>query len=515
MSTSPKLRPVIGLEVHVQLKTKSKMFCACDNTGELLPPNTTICPICTGQPGSLPMPNRTAIEWSIKSALALGSQIPEQSKFDRKHYFYPDLPKGYQISQYDLPFGIGGQLTFTDDAGEAKTIRITRLHLEEDAAKNVHSANGRNTLVDYNRAGTPLMEIVSEPDLRSPADARMYLQELRLLMRYLGVSDADMEKGHLRCDANISLTEQSQDPVDVTKLHPKTEIKNLNSFRAVERALEHEIKRQIKLWGEGQPPATSSTRGWDDAKGKTQEQRTKEEAHDYRYFPEPDIAPITFAADAPDRIDVETIRASLPELPAARRERFTTEYGMAIADARTLTDDPALGSYFEASVSELQGWIESLPDLNQPLDEFWKANRLTLTKLTTNWLINKLVALHPNTTTLSAKVTTENFAEFMVIVFHRKLNSTIAQQVLETMYRTGQDPSVIIENEHLDQSAAGSELAQLITSTIAANPEAVANFRRGKANAVMYLVGQVMKAAKGKADPAEVKSGIEQLLQGK
>ncbi len=508
------LRPVIGLEVHVQLKTKSKMFCPCDNTGERQAPNTTICSICTGQPGSLPMPNRTAIEWAVKTALALGCQIPEQSKFDRKHYFYPDLPKGYQISQYDLPFGIGGQLAFTDDAGKPKTVRLTRLHLEEDAAKNVHSPDGRHTLVDYNRAGTPLMEIVTEPDLNSPADARRFLQELRQIMRYLDVSEADLEQGHLRCDANVSLTEQAAEPIDVTQLHPKTEIKNLNSFRAVERALEYEVKRQSQLWADGHPPAGQSTRGWDDAKGATTEQRTKEEAHDYRYFPEPDIAPITFAADTPDRIDVEAIRARLPELPAARRARFAEEYGVGPNEARVLTDDQAVSAYFEASVSELRGWLEAMPDLGAPLEEFWTANQSTLMKLTTNWLVNKLFKLHTaDYGSLREKITPENFAEFIVIIFHRRLNSTIAQQVLQAMYRTGQDPSAIIDAGNLAESAGDAELDGLIAAAIAANPAAVANYRKGKANAVMFLVGQVMQAAKGKADPAAVKAGLERQLE--
>ncbi|MBI5467056.1 MAG: Asp-tRNA(Asn)/Glu-tRNA(Gln) amidotransferase subunit GatB, partial [Candidatus Kerfeldbacteria bacterium] len=274
---------VIGLEVHVQLKTKSKMFCRCDNRDDQTP-NSAICPICTGQPGALPLPNQQAIDWAVMASLALGCSINQESKFDRKSYFYPDLPKGYQISQYDKPFGYAGQVKVRVGT-DAKLFRIHRLHLEEDAGKLIHGDG--TTLVDLNRAGTPLMEIVSEPDFRTPAEAKAYMQELRLIMRYLGISDADMEKGHLRCDANISLRPTGDD-----RLYPKTEIKNLNSFRAVERALQFEIERQRALWEDGQAPQTQATRGWDDASQKTVEQRTKEEAADYRYFPEPDLPPV-------------------------------------------------------------------------------------------------------------------------------------------------------------------------------------------------------------------------------
>ena len=320
--------PVIGLEIHVQLKTKSKMFCGCANRDETVygevPPNTFVCPICTGQPGVLPVVNEQALEWAVKMGKALHGDFNEISKFDRKHYFYPDLPKGYQISQYDVPVMEKGYLeieTIGDNQQpELKKIELTRMHLEEDAAKNIHQE--KNTLVDFNRVGAPLIEIVTQPVLASPAEAKVFLQELRLLARYLNISNADMEKGELRCDANISLR-----PAGDTKFYPKTEIKNLNSFKAVERALEYEIQRQTKLWDNGNPPSTLSTRGWDEMKQVTEEQRVKEDAEDYRYFPEPDLPAFSLK---------EIIKkVSLPELPRARRARFVDEFGLSRADSKT------------------------------------------------------------------------------------------------------------------------------------------------------------------------------------
>src|SRR3989338_2622308 len=305
------LEPVIGLEIHVQLKTKSKMFCSCSAHEEGAAPNTHVCPVCTGQPGVLPVPNEEAIRATVLMGLALNGTIATASKFDRKHYFYPDLPKAYQISQYDIPIVKGGHLDLDFPAGNTRAqarIGLTRIHLEEDAAKNFHDTSGK-TLVDFNRAGVALMEIVTEPDFASPAEAKRFLQELRLMIRYLGISDADMEKGHLRCDANISLREKGG------SFQPKTEIKNLNSFRHVERALAYEIQRQTQMWEEGHPPDVTTTRGWDDTKQKTVEQRIKEGAEDYRYFPEPDIPPLQLSAMA------DEMRARLPELPAARRAR--------------------------------------------------------------------------------------------------------------------------------------------------------------------------------------------------
>ena len=508
------LQPIIGLEIHVQLKTKSKMFCGCDNRGEELPANTTVCPVCMGHPGTLPVANRQAIVWTALAGMALGCQIPPQSKFDRKNYFYPDLPKGYQISQYDQPIAVNGFLEVTDEAGVLRRINIRRIHLEEDAAKNIHAPDGRHTLVDYNRAGTPLMEIVSEPDLRSPLEAKIFLQELRLIMRALKISDADMEKGHLRCDANVNLWELDarEEKISAT---PIVEVKNMNSFKALEGALQYEIKRQTAEYredGRTGKEAGKTTRGWNDATGVTEEQRTKEEAHDYRYFPEPDLPPLDFSPGAVGGFDLETLRAQLPELPIARRARYAKEYGLTAAEARLLTDDPQLADYFERVMSELGGWVDALP---QHSDAQEASETRKLTKVVVNWLVNRLGALlNADKTEISVcRVTPENFAEFITILGHGKINSTIAQQVLETMYRTGQDPSQIIEAGGLDQSASGADLEHIINAIVAANPEAVANYRNGKEAAIMFLVGQVMKQAKGKADPAIVKEHLVKQLK--
>ncbi|MDO8560543.1 MAG: Asp-tRNA(Asn)/Glu-tRNA(Gln) amidotransferase subunit GatB [bacterium] len=508
------LQPIIGLEIHVQLKTRSKMFCGCDNRGEELPANTTVCPVCMGHPGTLPVANRQAIEWTAMAGMALGCQIPPQSKFDRKNYFYPDLPKGYQISQYDQPIAVNGNLSVTDEEGVLRRINIRRIHLEEDAAKNIHAPDGRHTLVDYNRAGTPLMEIVTEPDLRSPQESKIFLQELRLIMRTLGISDADMEKGHLRCDANINLWELDARSEKVAAT-PIVEVKNMNSFKALERALQYEIKRQTGEYREGGHTGKEggkTTRGWNDTTGVTEEQRTKEEAHDYRYFPEPDLPPLDFSPGAAGGFDLEILRSKLPELPISRRARYAKEYGLTAAEARLLTDDPQLAGYFERVMSELGGWVDALPQHSEAQEA---SETRKLTKVVVNWLVNRLGALrNADRTEISAcRVTPENFAEFITILGHGKINSTIAQQVLETMYRTGQDPSQIIEAGGLDQATGGADLERIISAVIAANPEAVANFRKGKEAAIMFLVGQVMKQAKGKADPAATKDRLIKQLQ--
>jgi len=506
---SKTLQPIIGLEIHVQLKTKSKMFCGCDNRGEDSPPNTTVCPICMGHPGTLPVANRQAIEWTVKTGMALHCQIPPQSKFDRKNYFYPDLPKGYQISQYDQPIAVNGYLDFIDETGTQKRVNLTRIHLEEDAAKNFHAVNGRHTLVDYNRAGTPLMEIVTEPDLRTSQQAKIFIQELRLIILYLGVSEADMEKGHLRCDANVNLWELDARG-EKNAATPIVEVKNMNSFRALERALAYEIKRQTEEYkqaGRKIKDAPKSTRGWNDARGVTEEQRTKEEAHDYRYFPEPDLPPLDFSPGAANGWDLAKLKRETPELPIARRKRFTHEFSIAPANAKTLSEDRSLADYFEKTMSELAGWIDALPDHSEAQEQ---QETKKLTKVVANWLLNRYAALlkADRKTIADGKISPENFAEFITILAHGKINSTVGQQVLEIMHRTGGDPSDIIETGELDKSAAGSDLTVLIDKVIAENTEAVENYHKGKTAAVMFLVGQVMKLAKGKANPEEVKTTI-------
>jgi aspartyl-tRNA(Asn)/glutamyl-tRNA(Gln) amidotransferase subunit B len=504
-----KLAPIIGLEIHVQLKTKSKMFCPCDNTGENQPANTTVCPICMGHPGVLPTINRQAIEWSVMAALALGCEIPKISKFDRKSYFYPDLPKNYQISQYDQPIGLGGKLLIETSTSK-REIGITRLHLEEDAAKNFHSADGQYTLVDYNRSSTPLMEIVTEPDIRSPQEAKIFAQELRKIMRYLGVSDADMEKGHLRCDANISLTDQPVNQIEFKKLKPKTEIKNINSFKAVERALEYEIKRQTELWEKGQPPSKQSTRGWDENKGITENQRTKEEASDYRYFPEPDLPPLNFSADAPNAIDVLAIKNSLIELPQARRKRFMAEYDLSPENAKILTEEKNLADFFEQALSELRAWLLASGLAEGTEEEIWEKNKAKLSKLSANWLINKLLAI---TDLASEKITPENFAEFIKIIYQNKLNSALAQKLLEIMAQTGSDPSVVCEQENLTPNASDLDLNAVIDKVIIQNPKQVEQYKKGKTTLIQFFIGQVMKETKGQANPESIKDLLEKKLK--
>jgi aspartyl-tRNA(Asn)/glutamyl-tRNA(Gln) amidotransferase subunit B len=497
-----ELEPIIGLEIHVQLKTKSKMFCSCDNTGEDKPANTTVCPVCMGHPGVLPVANRQAIEWSVMSALALGCQIPEFSKFDRKNYFYPDLPKGYQISQYDKPIGVNGSVIIETKNGQ-KEIRLTRLHLEEDAAKLLHSPDGKWSYVDYNRSSTPLMEVVTEPDIRTPEEAKIFIQELRLLMRHLGVSLADMEKGHLRCDANISLRPLGQD-----KFFPKTEIKNINSFKAVERALEYEIKRQTKLWEEGQAPEIQSTRGWDEAKQITEEQRTKEEAHDYRYFPEPDLPPLLFTPEW-----VEEIRTELPELPQKKRMRFIEMYEMNPADAKIITEEKELANYTEEVISELKDWLGSLEEMEGTKEEIWHKNKKKLVKLVSGWLINKLMALlyENNIVIKDCIITPENFAELITMIYQAKVNGTTAQTILAEMFRTGIDPSHALEEKDLAQISDDKEIENIINRIIASNPEPVLDYKNGKIQAIKFLVGQIMRETKGKVNPQTA----EELLKNK
>ncbi len=511
------LKPIIGLEIHVQLKTRSKMFCRCDNTGEDKPANTTVCPICMGHPGVLPVTNRQAIEWSVKTALALSCKIPATSKFDRKHYFYPDLPKGYQISQYDQPIGLGGFVDIINEKGEPKKIRLIRLHLEEDAAKNFHSTDGKSTYVDYNRASTPLMEIVSEPDINSPAEAKIFMQELRLLMRYLDVSEADMEKGHLRCDANINLHELNSQGKKIAAT-PIAEIKNMNSFKALERAMEYEIKRQAKEYQEKKitiKDAPKTTRGWNDDKGVTEAQRWKEEASDYRYFPEPDIPPLNFSKNAENAIDVETLKSEIPELPSARRLRFKTEYQLPSAAVKILVEDKNLSEYVEKVISELRAWLNSLPDLEGDENEIWKNQGPKVTKMVANWLINKLLALlnAENINISDCKISPENFAEFITIVYQKKFNATLAGKILEAMYQTGSDPSRIIDEQKLTAGEAEIDLNKICVQVISQNPEPVANYKKGKTNAIMFLVGQVMKQTKGKSDPGEVRKVLEEKLK--
>ncbi len=505
-----KYEPVIGLEIHVQLATKSKMFCSCDNTGEDKPPNTTICPVCSGHPGVLPVANETAIRWTVKAALALNCEINQDTHFDRKSYFYPDLPKGYQISQYGAPFGHDGHLIIESSAGKRR-VRIERVHLEEDTGKLMHEEDKSASYVDYNRSGSPLMEVVTQPDLQTPEGAKEFLQELRLIMRYLGISDADMEKGHLRCDANISLRpnpEYFQEAADQTGigmdsniLYPKTEIKNLNSFKSVERALAYEIKRQTKLWDEDKAPDKQSTHGWDEKKGKTVLQRVKEEQHDYRYFPEPDLPPFQLSDSFLDEVKMETV-----ELPYKKRKRLQEQLSLSAYDANILVNSKPLADFFEQVVSELRAWLITLEEEEGTKDEIWDRNKKKIVKIAANWVISRLLSLlNENKVTIDkARITPENFAELVILVYERRLNNQTAVVVLSKMFATNRDPSNIMEEEDLGQLGDDDDLEKVIDDVISSNEKVVDEYKGGKETALKFLIGQAMKQTKGRADAQTV-----------
>lgn len=485
------------------------------------PPNTAICSICTAQPGTLPVLNQTALEKGILMALALNCEIPAFSKFDRKNYFYPDLPKGYQISQYDQPVSVKGWLEFDVPSPQGtyhKKVRITRLHLEEDAGKLIHRVNhperatrveGSLSFVDFNRCGSPLMEIVTEPDFRTPAEAKAFLQELQRIARAINVSEADMEKGHMRADANISLREISDQKsvisdqeewiTDYSKLSPKTEVKNINSFKAVERALEYETVRQTNLWEAGTPVNHLSTRGWDDTKGVTVDQRTKEEAHDYRYFPEPDLPPLTLTSEW-----VEDLRRSLPELPEAKRKRLIEEYGFEKSDAGLFVDVPHLADFVEKVMSELTTWIKDTEELDSAKAV---AQRKKIAKLAGGWIGSKLLGIlnQEHLSLATMKLDAENFAELITMIASTKINSTNATQLLTHMVKAGGDPSQLLEEQGLTQVSDESALQPIIQAVVSENPKVVADVQSGKTQALQFLVGQVMKKTKGTANPEVVR----------
>ncbi len=504
------LEPVIGLEIHLQLKTKTKMFCGCAARETDVPPNTNICPVCMAHPGTLPVPNEEAVRLGIKMGLALHGTIAIASKFDRKNYFYPDLPKGYQISQYDLPIVSDGWMEIdvpSADGTRITRIAITRAHLEEDSAKSFHGEDGK-TYVDFNRAGTPLLEIVTEPDFRTPQEAKAFLQELRLIARTFGISEADMEKGHMRCDANISLRERDVDGNIVgLEFHPKTEVKNINSFRNVERALVFEIERQTKLWNAGSPPATSTTRGWDDATQSTKDQRTKEAANDYRFFPEPDI-PVLALSELAD-----TVRRTLPELPTTRRRRFVDEYAFRPEDARHMVDEPILADYVEQSMSELGAWIEGVGAQDGSETD---AGRRKLANLVSGWLLSKLGGLLSERSIdwrlLPTKITPENFGEFIELLANGKLNSTTGMKVLTEMLETKSDPSTIMEEKRLGSMDDNEALATIVDRVLCENTDVVERYRAGKPELLNVLLGKVMRETEGTAEPEATKKILLQRI---
>ncbi len=483
------LLPIIGLEIHVRLKTASKMFCACPNVDENTPPNTAICSVCTGQPGALPALNAQAIRLGVRAGLALGCTIPDASHFDRKNYFYPDLPKGYQISQYDFPIAINGEAWI-----DGKRIGITRAHLEEDAAKNIHDAASQATLVDFNRSGMPLLEIVTEPDLRSPAEAKIFLQELQLLLRAVGASDADMEKGYMRCDANISLLPvDSENRQTQPNYNPKTEVKNLNSFRAVERALAYEIERHAALIEQGEL-AVGATRGWDEHRGQTFEQRLKETSADYRYFPEPDLPALALS-------DIrEEERARLPELPAATRKRLIEEWGFSNEDARFFVNN--------------EGWLKFAEETMSEFGEEKTKGKRQKAKVASGWLTSKLAGLltQKNLTIKDRKITPENFAEFLELVEAGTVGSANAQKLLALMMDTGADPSHLLEEHNLGQGNDPKLVTETVARLIEQNPDQVAQVKAGKLGVIKWFVGGVMKATEGKVNPTEVEEEVKKQI---
>ena len=473
---------VIGLEVHAQLLTRSKMFCGCATTFGA-PPNTHTCPVCLGMPGVLPVINRRAIEFGTRTARALHCRINPESRFARKHYFYPDMPKNYQISQYEAPLAEAGWLEIEVD-GVARRIGIERLHLEEDVGKLTHQGGVFETasasLVDFNRAGVPLMEIVSRPDLRSPVEAAEYLRDLRAILRYLGVCDGNMEAGSLRCDANISVRRAG-----TTELGTKVEIKNMNSFRHVRDALEHEAARQTGVLAGG-GRVVQETRLWNPERGVTVSMRSKEYAHDYRYFPDPDLLPVR-----PDQVWIATIDRDLPELPRRRRQRFAEQYGLPPHDAELLTTDRALADYFEEAAA-----LHPNP------------------KALANWIGSELLReLRGDPAAVTgAPIRPAALARLVALVDEGTISGKMAKVLFERMARSGEDPDAIVQREGLRQVADEGAIRRVIDEVVAANPGVVEDYRRGKKQAAGFLVGQVMKATQGKANPQIVNRLLAELL---
>jgi len=476
-----KYEVVIGLEVHVQLKTQSKIFCSC-STEFGKPPNANTCPICLGMPGVLPVMNRKVVEYAIKACLATHCEVQPMSRFARKNFFYPDMPKGYQITQFELPIGLNGYINIQTN-GTPKKIGLTRIHLEEDAGKSIHGENlGRpgKSYVDFNRTGVPLIEIVSEPDLRSPADAREYLTQLKAILDYAEVSDVNMEEGSLRCDANVSLR-----PVGQKEFGTRTELKNINSFKFVQKALEYEIERQAKVLDQGDK-VVQETRLYDSAKGVTFPMRSKEEAHDYRYFPEPDLVPTVC-----DPAWIDSLRQSLPEMPEQKRDRFVSDYAIPEHDAGVLTASIALADYFETSVKLF----------DQP-------------KTVSNWIMGDLMKelKNDNKEIDECPVTPERLTDLLKLIDDGTISGKMAKTVFEDMYQSGKPPVEIVKAKGLTQITDESALLKMVEDVIAANPGQATDFKNGKEKLMGFFVGQVMQASKGQANPALVNKLLKEKL---
>ena len=472
---------VIGLEIHAQLQTRTKIFCGC-STAFGASPNAHVCPVCLGFPGVLPVLNRSAVDLAIRAGLALGCRVNETSIFARKNYFYPDLPKGDQISQYEFPICTGGVIAFEGPDGP-RQVNLTRIHMEEDAGKSLHEGfpdSDKRTYMDYNRAGTPLIEIVTEPELSNAGDAAAFFEHLRGILVWLGVNDGNMEEGSLRCDANVSVR-----PVGTTTLGTKAEVKNLNSFRFLQKALEYEIERQVDLLREG-GRVVQETRLFDSATGHTVSMRSKEEAHDYRSFPDPDLPPVVV-----DQARVEAIRQQMPELPAARRQRFVTEHGLPEYDADQLTETRALSEFFEAAVT-----AGAAP------------------KAVSNWMMGELARLlkEAGRDITTSPVTPTQLAGLLALIDKGTISGAIAKGVFEKMMAGGGDAAAIVAAEGLTQIDDESQIVGIIADVMAQNADAVANYRAGKTATFGFIVGQVMKAAKGKANPKRVNDLLKRAL---
>lgn len=474
-----EFEPVIGLEVHVQLNTKSKLFCSCA-TEFGADPNTQVCPICLGHPGVLPVLNKQAMEYAIMCGLALNCSITSFSKFDRKNYFYPDLPKDYQVSQFDKPICGEGRLTVLIN-GKEKTFGITRAHLEEDAGKLIHSETGGNSGVDFNRTGIPLLEIVSEPDIRTPEEAYCYLQSLKSIIQYLGISDCNMEEGSLRCDANISIRLKGQ-----VEFGTRTEIKNLNSFRGVQKSLAYEIERQIDVVSDG-GKIVQETRLWNADKNQTFSMRSKEQAHDYRYFPEPDLVPMVN-----EQSYIDDLRSKLPELPYPRMKRFIDQYGLTHYDADVLTGDKDLADYFEECAKISMDY-----------------------KTICNWILSELLKVinDKKISINECNVTPEKLSGMLQMIKDGTISGKIAKTVFTEMLESDKTPQQIVKDKGLVQISDTGELQGIVDEVIAGNPKAVEELKGGKDKSLMFLVGQVMKATRGKANPQMVNELLRKSIQ--
>jgi aspartyl-tRNA(Asn)/glutamyl-tRNA(Gln) amidotransferase subunit B len=495
-----KLKPVIGLEIHLVLNTKSKLFCSCLNSAEETRPNFNICPVCWGQPGVLPVLNQEAVRKVILLGLALQGEIADEFWFDRKNYFYPDLPKGYQISQFYQPLVIGGFLEI-----KGQKIDLERIHLEEDTAKFWHQ-EGRESLLDFNRSGLPLAEIVTKPELESPEQVRSFLQELQEIAQVLKVSEARMEAGQMRCDLNISLRPEKEKE----KLYPKTEIKNLNSFRAAEKALAYEIERQSKLW-EKNKTLSETTRGWDASREITVAQREKEGAKDYRYFPEPDL-PIfqSSADDFPFRI--EDLKKILPVLPSQQRKDWQEKYGISEDKARILLSSSSRSSFVQKVIDGLQSWIIDQGEIEGTEEEIWRTSRQKLIPLFINWFLNYYLVFLEECSQKEDAVSVENFVDFVVLLYQKKISKHLGRKVLLAMIKTGQSAEELMEEEKEKDSSIKKDLSLIIQNVIDNNPLLVQKIKSGQENVIHFLVGEVVKKTKGRVDPGLIKDFLRKKI---